>query len=158
MAKNVILETLRQIDQQLATTKKRFQIAMKGKSGRLALKALAKLKRIPGAPVYPLRWQTEKQRRAYFATDGFGSGIPYRRTGELVEGWDVEVANVDDGVLVALTNPAPETEFVQGFRVQDFHLDTGWVQVADVTEDFYAEVDDGVVSVWYPIADPLEAS
>src|SRR3972149_8428153 len=36
----------------------------------------------PGSPIaYPVRWDSEKQRRAYFATDGFGAGIPYSRTG-----------------------------------------------------------------------------
>jgi hypothetical protein len=30
---------------------------------------------------YPIRWDSEKQRRAFFATDGFGHGIPYQRTG-----------------------------------------------------------------------------
>ena len=30
---------------------------------------------------YPVRWDSEKQRRAYFATNGCGKRIPYRRTG-----------------------------------------------------------------------------
>lgn len=34
-----------------------------------------------GDPVrYPIDWDTEVQKRAYFATGGFGSGIPYQRT------------------------------------------------------------------------------
>jgi hypothetical protein len=34
-----------------------------------------------GKPVtYPINWDSEKQKRAYFATDGFGAGIPYQRT------------------------------------------------------------------------------
>lgn len=157
MAKNPILDVLSRVDKQLATTVKRFQIAMKGRAGRLALKALRKLKRVPGPPVYPIRWTSEKQRRAYFATDGFGGGIPYDRSGDMAAGWDVEVADFADGVLVALSNPAPQVEFVQGFRAQGFHEDTGWVQIGDVTEDFYAEVEDSVVSVWYPVSDPTEA-
>lgn len=39
--------------------------------------------RKPGKPVtYPVKWDSERQRRAYFATDGFGKGIPSRRTGK----------------------------------------------------------------------------
>lgn len=30
---------------------------------------------------YPIQWDSEKQRRAFFATNGFGHGIPYNRTG-----------------------------------------------------------------------------
>lgn len=34
-----------------------------------------------GKPIrYPVQWDSERQRRAYFATNGFGAGIPYRRT------------------------------------------------------------------------------
>lgn len=34
-----------------------------------------------GKPVrYPIDWDSERQRRAFFATNGFGKGIPYRRT------------------------------------------------------------------------------
>lgn len=34
-----------------------------------------------GKPVtYPIQWDSERQKRAYFATNGFGAGIPYRRT------------------------------------------------------------------------------
>lgn len=41
-----------------------------------------------GKPVtYPIQWDSEKQRRAFFATDGFGKGIPYVRTGDYIKGW-----------------------------------------------------------------------
>lgn len=33
----------------------------------------------------PFVWSSEKQRRAYFATNGFGGGIPYQRTMMLYE-------------------------------------------------------------------------
>ncbi len=36
---------------------------------------------------YPIQWDSEKQRRAFFATNGFGNGIPYSRTGDLA--WTV---------------------------------------------------------------------
>lgn len=44
----------------------------------------------PGKPInYPVQWDSEKQRRAYFATDGFGAGIPYNRTGAYNAGWEI---------------------------------------------------------------------
>lgn len=34
-----------------------------------------------GEPVrYPIQWDSERQKRAYFASNGFGAGIPYKRT------------------------------------------------------------------------------
>jgi hypothetical protein len=44
-----------------------------------------------GKPVrYPVQWDSERQRRAFFATNGFGKGIPYRRTNRYRLGWDLE--------------------------------------------------------------------
>jgi len=37
---------------------------------------------------YPVTWDSEKQRKAFFATNGFGHGIPYERTGATV--WTVD--------------------------------------------------------------------
>lgn len=43
-----------------------------------------------GKPVtYPVQWDSDKQRRAFFATNGFGRGIPYTRTGNYGRGWTV---------------------------------------------------------------------
>lgn len=37
---------------------------------------------VPGKPVtYPVKWDSPKQRTAFFASNGFGAGIPYERTG-----------------------------------------------------------------------------
>lgn len=61
----------------------------------------------PGKPIrYPVHWDSEKQRRAYFATDGFGEGIPYRRTYKRPNAWQrrlisngVELANREKGAV-----------------------------------------------------------
>ncbi len=45
-----------------------------------------------GKPVtYPIQWDSERQRRAFFATGGFGKGIPYRRTNRYRFGWREEL-------------------------------------------------------------------
>ena len=36
---------------------------------------------------HPIRWDSERQRKAYFATNGFGAGIPYVRTGGEAGAW-----------------------------------------------------------------------
>lgn len=41
-------------------------------------RALQRLKNVP-PPSYPLNWDSEKQRKAFFASGGFGKGIPHQR-------------------------------------------------------------------------------
>ncbi len=41
-------------------------------------------------PTYPINWDSERQRKAYFATKGFGKGIPYRRTGDYTDQWKLD--------------------------------------------------------------------
>lgn len=79
----------------------------------------------------PYKWQSEKQRRAYFATDGFGGGIPYERTGELANAWTIEEAN-SDWNTVKLTNESEYGQYVQGDSIQDGHKADGWRIMADV--------------------------
>jgi hypothetical protein len=44
-----------------------------------------------GKPVtYSIQWDSERQRRAFFATNGFGRGIPYRRIDRYRLGWKEE--------------------------------------------------------------------
>lgn len=82
-----------------------------------------------GAVVYPIEWKTEKQRKAFFATDGFGRGIPTRRTGKVSSGWKVEFRDN----VIKLYNRVPYARFVYGgFDIrtenqQPFHRNTGWI-------------------------------
>lgn len=39
-------------------------------------------------PRYPIRWVSERQRRAFFASDGFGRGIPSSRSGRSLQ-WEI---------------------------------------------------------------------
>lgn len=43
-------------------------------------------------PTYPINWDSERQKRAFFATGGFGKGIPYTRrgTGGMAASWKLE--------------------------------------------------------------------
>jgi len=53
----------------------------------------------------PVQWDSERQRRAFFATHGFGGGIPYKRKGTYERGW--EVALIEHGAqLYNHTNAA----------------------------------------------------
>lgn len=79
----------------------------------------------------PWEWTTEKQRRAFFATDGFGRGIPTQRTGKVTAGWRVRVENTPEGGRIIIENTTPYAKYVYGQFTkrspqQRFHSITGW--------------------------------
>ena len=73
----------------------------------------------------PYQWQSEKQRRAFFATDGFGGGIPYQRTGELSAGWIATESN-SDWRTVNIENESAHSPYVVGEALQRGHAADGW--------------------------------
>lgn len=95
-----------------------------------------KLRREPGAVHYPIEWTSEKQRLAFFATDGFDKGIPYDRSGKLVKAWHVRGDYRGGFVSIDVYNDAPQAQYVygdeHGLHQQQFHVSTGWPNFLDV--------------------------
>lgn len=57
-----------------------------------------------GKPVrYPIQWDSERQKRAFFATNGFGAGIPYGRTHAMRTG--IETERVPLGTNLRIPHP-----------------------------------------------------
>lgn len=111
---------------------------------------LDELRFTPRKRVYPdeYPWTSDTQRKAYFATNGFGAGIPYKRSGGLSRAWKVE-GRTDNGVFtLTLSNSAPGARFVVGSLAQSraeaarfqqrFHALTGWPLAYD-TAQFFVE-------------------
>ena len=74
--------------------------------------------RKPGKAVrYPIKWDSEKQRRAFFATKGFGRGIPTTRSGAYNAGWNI--AKLDNGYQ--LVNKTAYTKYVGGDAYGQLH-------------------------------------
>lgn len=100
----------------------------------------------PGPVRYPIEWTSEKQRRAYFATNGFGKGIPYKRKQgkrSLMGGWRVRKYVSKSGNLLTATNDADVYKFVAEDPAhvnawQRFHKRTGWPSAGMVDEVFAA--------------------
>jgi len=91
-------------------------------------------KRVQHGPGNPYQWQSEKQRKAYFASDGFGAGIPYARTHKLSTGWTSTPKQ--DGYKQIIENKnAPYADFVPGVIQQRGHWADGWRKVRDVIAD-----------------------
>lgn len=81
---------------------------------------------VPGPAKKPIQWTSEKQRKAFFATDGFGHGIPYKRTGRLPAAWRVETVSHANGITISVVNDSKAAPFVYGRWKQQFHTNTGW--------------------------------
>jgi hypothetical protein len=98
----------------------------------------------PGPPVYPIRWTPSKhaedankkpntrwgyysrQKAAFFATNGFGGGIPYTRQHKLVRGWHV-IGDYTGGFGgIRITHDSRIAMFVWGIWQQEYHHITGW--------------------------------
>jgi hypothetical protein len=88
-----------------------------------------------GPVVYPIEWTSEKQRKAFFASNGFGRGIPTKRTAALNEGWlSVSTTIPGLGTNILIWNTKDYTQFVVGrftpsTHMQRFHRNTGWQPV-----------------------------
>jgi hypothetical protein len=95
---------------------------------------------------YPIEWTSEKQRRAYFATDGFGAGIPYQRTGKLAAAWRVITERTANGFRLLIENPLDAARFVYGSLAknpqaarrfqQQYHAKTGWIFAQPIVMDW----------------------
>lgn len=93
-----------------------------------------------------IEWTSDKQRRAYFATDGFGAGIPYQRTGGLAAAWRVVTQTTATGFRMVVENPNRAARFVYGSLAknvgaasrfqQKFHKTTGWITAAPVVHEW----------------------
>ena len=70
----------------------------------------------------PYQWQSEKQRRAFFATNGFGGGIPYSRTQTLANSWHTVGSGLDQHV----ENDAPYAGYVKDEQQQRGHAADNW--------------------------------
>lgn len=112
--------------------------------------------RQPGKPSFPgiTKLMTPKQRKKFWATNGFGHGIPYQRTGTLEAGYSVEIAPLDsDAAAMVISNDNDYATYVSGAQVQPFHIDR-WVQVVDVAVDYEAEANEVLTETWFTVSSP----
>jgi len=97
----------------------------------------------------PFEFATDKSRKAFFATNGFGRGIPTKRTGVLGKGWNVEVSYQLSNSLIRISNVQPYSRFVYGPRQIPGHAQTGWSKDFDTKSDKVLDVaENEVTSAW----------
>ena len=104
------------------------------------MKAAQKELQKPGKPIaYPVQWDSERQRRAFFATDGFGRGIPYKRTGRYVRSFRVVKTGRGNDRRYSLVNAWPKTKYVGGDTrgKQQSRIHKGrWPLISDTVRKF----------------------
>lgn len=139
--------------EQMRQTPNLVKTAVNRQASKARSKLLPKLREEPPDPTYPLRWKTEKQKRAFFATDGFGRGIGAPRTHDISQGWKVEINN-RDFVSIDVFNTNPATIFVEGDEQQPFHIDTGWIFAPQIISDAWDAFEDVLIDTYFTVADP----
>lgn len=83
----------------------------------------------PGPVVYPFQFATARSRRAFFATNGFGKGIPTQRDGTLYRAWKTSYNFSEQVSSLFIRNSADYAKYVYGSLLQQQvagHRNTGW--------------------------------
>jgi len=136
-----------------------------------------KLALTPGPVVYPIEWANpipppagkhpnmlgglwSKQKAAYFATDGFGGGIPSTRTGGFNRSWfarfnlqNFSIGIGNTSMTKGSTNwpSQPLFDFLMGEQQQGFHKNTGWIEGIDPLLDIIIGSMDMLADAWADI-------
>ena len=72
---------------------------------RTAQAIVTRLHNTDGAPSStPVMWDSDRQRKAYFASNGFGGGVPTVRTGDTKRAW--QLVRLDNGYSIYNSTPA----------------------------------------------------
>ena len=130
----------------------RMNKAYKRRIKRLRQRILDELRVYPGPAKKPFKWASERQRRAFFATDGFGHGIPYVRTNALKDGWTTRVRDTKDGAIFEVANNTDYADFVMGDWAQPGHLATGWASAAKIVAEYREQATDELIDTWASVA------
>jgi hypothetical protein len=127
--------------------------ALKRQTGKSESRIKRELGKEPGSVQYPVQWTSEKQRRAFFATDGFGRGIPTRRTHALSRGWRVDTKLNKLQGDISIYNTQMYERFVTGSDQQGFHKNTGWQSSQPILDRESARFVDDIRDTIFTVAD-----
>ncbi|NJL71168.1 MAG: hypothetical protein HC888_05890 [Candidatus Competibacteraceae bacterium] len=108
---------------------------------------LTTLSKEPQSPQRSIEWTSKRQRQAYFASNGFGGGIPYRRRQQVSGKWQLRQNQTPDGLVSYVENTSPSAKFLYGTLTQKiaqakkpqqrFHSITGWILASPVLRKWF---------------------
>ena len=78
---------------------------------RSSQRIVQRVKRPGARPNHPINWVSARQRKGFFASEGFGGGVPTRRSNRYINSWKI-VSKDDIGYTVI--NDSPGAKFVGG--------------------------------------------
>lgn len=87
-------------------------------TGQEVQELIRTLSKEPGAPRYPLDWETDKQQRYVMMLLRRRGTLPYGRTHQIAQGWK---AGVGKDLSIQVSNRASGVRFVQGKKQQRMH-------------------------------------
>lgn len=146
----------------LKTVPRKFKALYRTRINALAKTTLQKLQRTPPKVKYPIQWKSRKQQRYFFATRGFGKGIPTQRTGALQAGWKViDESDFTQGLFTIYNDATTRDyftgaviyfeEFVTGVNQQPFHRNTGWGQSQSILLEAMVSAEDVIIQTWWEV-------
>lgn len=110
-----------------------------------AMLAMRSELRKPGSPItYPVHWDSERQRKAFFASDGFGRGIPTRRTGQYNAGY--QIVRTDKGYR--LENRVSYAKYIGGsaYGTKQSNIHRGrWQLMRDAVDEQIANLPEEII-------------
>lgn len=98
------------VQQKLERLRRKIPLISKKRLYDAAVKIRSLMKQSGSKPSYPIQWDTARQRIAYFASNGFGGGIPSKRTNDYIKGW--KVVPTETGYDVG--NPLAHAKYIGG--------------------------------------------
>ena len=85
-------------------------------------------------PTYPIQWDSEKQKRAFFASDGFGNSIPHQRQGALPNSFEESDVTASEGLIEGKTYSIAEwAHWIMGKDQSSIHAGR-WETDAQIAE------------------------
>lgn len=149
-------DVLEAVNEQLSRVPALMGRTYKRNLTRLVQRKLVLLRPEPGTPPEGItNLMTPRQQRAYWASRGFGRGVPTPRTHAISNGWQGEVEAADDGGSATIYNDVPGANYVEGYDQQFFLAYIGWLYAPPILDAFQAEAEDVTIESWYTIADPF---
>lgn len=102
-------------------------------------------------------WTSDLQQVAFFASDGFGGGIPTVRDHSYVNAFELKPVTKNFEGLFVLTNDDEGAPYIGGELQQQFHRDTGWINIADKAAEVSPQMADELQDEYFLLADPVAA-
>lgn len=110
---------------------------------RVKNRVAQRFRKAPARPHFPwgqFPWKSRRQQQAFFASNGFGRGIPTYRSNVLIKSWQVIVVPRQGQIPgIGIYNPVHYRKFVTGRYQQPFHAGR-WYKEADLFKQARAEL------------------